>query len=344
MEEQQPTKRAKYADGIGTPISIDNIREASERISKFIHKTPILTSSSISSMVEGDRTLFFKCELFQKTGSFKIRGALNAVLSLDDGVTSVVTHSSGNHAQALAYAAKVKGIAAHIVMPEDAPQVKVNAVKGYGADVTFVECKPGAREEATKKVIEEQGSHFVHPSNEPKVICGQGTVGLEMVEQIKEMSGGELDAIIIPIGGGGLCSGVAAAAKALNPNITVIAAEPLNADDAFRSKETGTITQHDVVPNTIADGLKTTLGSNTWPIVRDLVNEIITVTEEDIQKAMRVVYERLKVVIEPSAAVGVAVVLSDAFAKKPEYESLKTIGIVLCGGNVNLDLFQSFLL
>eukprot|EP01119_Soliformovum_irregulare_P023449 TRINITY_DN817_c0_g1_i1.p1 TRINITY_DN817_c0_g1~~TRINITY_DN817_c0_g1_i1.p1 ORF type:complete len:325 (-),score=79.02 TRINITY_DN817_c0_g1_i1:33-890(-) len=275
------------------------------------------------------KQLFFKCEIFQKVGAFKFRGACNAVFQLteEDAKKGVVTHSSGNHAQALALAAKMRGIPAHIVMPSNAPQVKKNATKGYGAEI--VECEPNlaSRETTSQKVIDQTGATMIHPFNNAWIIAGQGTMALELLEEVPD-----LDAIIAPIGGGGMISGVAIAAKGIKPSIRIIAAEPKGADDAHRSKSGGVlITTH--VPNTVADGLLTTMGTLTWPIVRDLVDEVITVEEDEIKAAMRLVFERMKLVIEPSAGVGVAVALSAAF-KNADY---KKVGIVLCGGNIDLD-------
>ena len=247
--------------------------------------------------------------------------------------------------QALAWAAAAKGINAHIVMPNNSIAVKVEAVRGYGARVTFCENTKTGREDTAATVLSRlPNSAFVHPYNDPRVQCGQGTVGLELIQQVKEMTGGQsLDAVIVPIGGGGLISGVSTAVKALSPGIRVIGAEPNMAADAFRSKQSGTLCGHEgnSLPNTIADGLRTTLGSKTWPIVRDAVDEIVTVSEEEIRRWMRFVYERMKLVIEPSAAVGVAALMSPRVRGMPS--DMKRVGVVLCGGNVDVNALQELL-
>mmetsp|Transcript_9494 Transcript_9494/g.16096 ORF Transcript_9494/g.16096 Transcript_9494/m.16096 type:complete len:358 (-) Transcript_9494:247-1320(-) len=351
------------AEGDENRICLQNIQNAARTIKPFVHHTPVLTSDAISSMCGEGIILYFKCELFQKTGSFKIRGALNATLSLPKKVASVVTHSSGNHAQALAYAGKVTGRKAYIVMPKDAPPCKVAAVQGYGGTVTFVESSPLAREEGCAQLMKSTNAAFIHPSNDPKVILGQGTVGLELARQVRALAGADLDAVVVPLGGGGLTGGIAVAVKSLLPNAKIIAAEPSLADDAYRSKLAGEMVLNEGTPKTIADGLKTNLGSNTWPIIRDYVDQIITVSEDEIKRAMRIVYERLKVVIEPSAAVGVAAALSPGFpaaiGKEEDYRRREEgigrvprwrqyrplrVGLVLCGGNIDLDHFQDLIL
>jgi threonine dehydratase len=307
--------------------NLDAIREARERIERHAHKTPVLTSSTLNRLA--GRKLFFKCENLQRVGAFKFRGACNAVMKLDADVArrGVVTHSSGNHAQALALAARLRGIAAHIVMPTNAPDVKRNAVIGYGARV--VPCEPNleSRESTAREVAEETGATLIPPYDHPDVIAGQGTCGLELCEQVPE-----LEAVVVPIGGGGLVSGIAIAVKGLQPDIRVYGAEPIGADDAARSKAAGTLVpQFD--PRTIADGLRTSLGEHTWPVVRDLVDRIITVSDDEIIKAMRLCFERMKLVIEPSAAVGIAAVLADVFRSMP---GLGRVGVILTGGNVDL--------
>lgn len=307
--------------------NLDAIREARERIAPHAHKTPVLTSTTLNRLA--GRKLFFKCENLQRVGAFKFRGACNAVLKLDADVArrGVVTHSSGNHAQALALAARLRGIAAHIVMPTNAPDVKRNAVIGYGARV--VPCEPNleSRERTAREVAEETGATLIPPYDHPDVIAGQGTCGLELCEQVPE-----LEAVVVPIGGGGLVSGIAIAVKALQPDMRVYGAEPTGADDAARSKAAGTlIPQTD--PRTIADGLRTSLGEHTWPVVRDLVDRVITVSDDEIIKAMRLCFERMKLVIEPSAAVGIAAVLADVFRSMP---GLGRVGVILTGGNVDL--------
>jgi len=262
----------------------------------------------------------------------------------------VVTHSSGNHAAALALAAKLgsaktgQNIRSTIVMPDNAPTIKVNGVKGFGGDIVLVESTNEAREEMADQIVEEQDASFIHPSEDPRVIAGQGTVSVEFIEQMKEMTCHDskinasiVDAIIIPVGGGGLAAGNTIALRGLlGNNVKIILAEPEEMDDAKRSKEAGVLLGHDPTNKlkSVADGLKTTLGPNTWPIVRDLVDDIITVSEKDILCATKIIWERLKVCIEPSAGVGVAVAMGKKFKEK--YPSLDKVGIILCGGNVDI--------
>jgi threonine dehydratase len=305
--------------------TIREIREASERIEPFIHCTPVLTSSTLNRMCEAD--IFFKCENFQKVGAFKIRGATNAVFALGDEEASkgVATHSSGNHAAALALAARWRGIQAYVVMPENAPPVKKGAVADYGAEIYF--CKPTleARESELAKVVELTGATFIHPYDDYRVISGQGTAALELCEKIPD-----LDIVMTPVGGGGLLSGTAVAVRAISPKTHIIAAEPERADDAYRSFHAGRIIPVDN-PDTIADGLLTSLGDLTFPIIKRFVKEIVTVSEEEIVRAMHTMWERMKIVIEPSAAVPVAVLLA-----KRIRVSGKRIGVILSGGNVDL--------
>jgi threonine dehydratase len=303
---------------------LSDIRTAAARIAPYAHRTPILTSSAIDDMA--GRELFFKCENLQKIGAFKFRGALNAVLSLstETAARGVVTHSSGNHAQAVALAAQMRGIPATIVMPSSSPAVKQRAVAGYGARILLCEPTLAAREIDAAKVIAETGATLIHAYNEPKVIAGQGTVALEILDQVPD-----LDTLVTPVGGGGLLSGMAIAAKALQPSIQVYAGEPMGADDAARSKAAGQLIPQ-TGPNTIADGLLTSLGSNTWPVVRDLVDGIIVVEDEQIRAAMRLIWERMKLVVEPSAAVGLAAVLSGQIPGT-------RMALVLTGGNLDLD-------
>jgi threonine dehydratase len=303
----------------------ENIAAAHERIKPYIHRTPVLTSSSINKITGGN--LFFKCENFQKVGAFKFRGASNAVFSLTDEEASrgVATHSSGNHAAALALAARMRGIEAYIVMPENAPEIKKIAVAGYGANITF--CKPTleARESTLAEVVASTGATEVHPYNNFNVICGQGTAAKELIEDY-----GSFDLILAPVGGGGLLSGTAISAKHLCPDSNVIACEPAGADDAFRSFRDGKI-YPSVNPKTMADGLLTSLGSLTFAIVREKVDEVVTVSEEAIVEAMRLVWERMKIIIEPSSAVPLAAILE----KKVDVSNKKT-GIILSGGNLDL--------
>ncbi len=271
--------------------------------------------------------LFFKCENLQKVGAFKFRGACNSVFSLtqEEAINGVCTHSSGNHAAALALAARMRGIPAYIVMPENAPEIKKIAVAGYGAQITFCTPTQEARETTLKKVATKTGATEIHPYNYFNVICGQGTAAKELIEEI-----GILDIVMAPVGGGGLLSGTALSTKALQPNAWVIAAEPAGADDAFRSFYSK-ILQPSVAPKTIADGLLTSLGSLTFPIILNEVDQIVTVSEEGIVAAMRMIWERMKIIIEPSSAVPLAAILENKLEVKGQ-----KVGIILSGGNVDL--------
>jgi len=302
-----------------------DIQSAHKLIKPFIHKTPVLSSQSINQLMGCE--LFFKCENFQKVGAFKFRGAANAVFSLteEEALSGVGTHSSGNHAAALALAAKMRGIKAHIVMPSNAPEIKKIAVAGYGAQITFCEPTLKAREETLQKIGDDLKLTIVHPYNNFNVICGQGTASLELLEEI-----GSLDVVMCPVGGGGLLSGTAIATRALNPGCKVIAAEPAGADDAFRSFRDGYI-HPSVNPKTIADGLLTSLGELNFAVIQQTVDEIITTPEESIIAAMRMIWERMKIIIEPSSAVPLAVVMDNR-----EKFAGKRIGIILSGGNVEL--------
>lgn len=304
------------------------VQTAARRIAGLAHRTPVLTCSALDR--RAGRSLFFKCEQFQKSGSFKFRGASNAVFSLPDDTAwrGVVTHSSGNHAQALALAARLRGIPAHVVMPSNASLVKRRAVEEYGGRVILCEPTLAAREATAAAVLTDTGGTLIPPYDHDDVIAGQGTAALELLEQVPE-----LDALVAPVGGGGLISGLCAAAKALRPEIRVFAAEPAGADDAARSKAAGVLIPQ-IGPKTIADGLLTSLGEHTWPFVRDHVERVITVSEEEIVAAMRLTWERAKLLIEPSSAVAVAAVLSEPFRA---LAGLERVGVVLSGGNVNLD-------
>jgi threonine dehydratase/serine racemase len=309
-------------------VDFPAIGTAARRIAGLVHRTPVLTSETIDRLA--GRAVYFKCENLQKTGSFKYRGATSAVRNLDETTArrGVVTHSSGNHAQALALAARLRGIPAHIVMPRTAPAVKKAAVLGYGGNV--VECEPNLadRERVAAELVARTGGTLIPPFDHPDVIAGQGTAALELLEEVPD-----LDAVVAPVGGGGLLSGFCVASRGVNPSIRVFGAEPLGADDAARSKAAGTWVPQ-TAPNSIADGLLTSLGQLTWPIVRDQVECVVTVTEPAIVSAMRLVWERMKLVIEPSAAVGVAVVIGEEFRA---LAGVKKVGVVLCGGNVTLD-------
>jgi len=306
--------------------SRNQIEAAARRIAFGIHRTPVLSSAFFDSRF--DAGLFFKCENFQKVGAFKSRGAVNAVFSLDEKTArnGVATHSSGNHAQALARAAALRKIPAYIVMPENAPRVKINAVKGYGGMVTF--CKPTlkARESMLKKVIAQTNAVEIHPYDNLSVIEGQATAAMELLEECPD-----LDVILCPVGGGGLLSGTALAAHYFSDKTHVIACEPAGADDAFRSFKSGKLVPS-VAPKTIADGLLTSLGVITFPIIQKFVDDIVTVKEVHIIEAMRLIFERMKIVVEPSAAVPLAAVLE----KKVDVKG-KKVGIILSGGNVDLN-------
>ena len=309
-------------------VTLADVHAAAERLRGFAHVTPVMTCATIDALA--GRAVFFKCENLQKTGSFKYRGATNAVRKLDDATAArgVVTHSSGNHAQALALAAKLRGIPAAIVMPRTAAVVKKAAVLGYGG--TVIECQPtlADRERVSGEIVARTGGTLIPPFDHPDVIAGQGTACLELLADVPT-----LDAVVAPVGGGGMLSGFAVAAKGTCETIRVYGAEPQGADDAARSFASRTW-QPQLAPDSIADGLLTSLGRITWPIVRDRVDGIFTVSEAQIVAAMRLVWERMKLVIEPSAAVGVAVVLGDEFRSLP---GLPRVGVVLCGGNVTMD-------
>ena len=296
------------------------------RIKPFIHNTPVLTSSYINEITGAD--VYFKCENFQKMGAFKMRGAANAILRLSDEQKSngVVTHSSGNHAQAISLAAKKIGIKAYIVMPSNAPEIKKEAVKGYGGELIECESNLKAREAAAKDVVHSKSATFIHPSNNLDVIIGQGTVTKELIEQY-----GSFDHILVPIGGGGLIAGSALAAKYFGKNCTVIGAEPFEVDDAYRSLKSGKIETNESA-NTIADGLKTQLGDKNFPIIRNEIKSIIRITEEEIIESMKIIWERLKVICEPSCSPPLAAVL-----KNKETFRNKKVGIIISGGNVDLN-------
>ena len=307
--------------------SIDDIRAAAGRIKGVGHRTPILTSQTMDEMA--GRKLFFKCENFQKVGAFKLRGGWNAVsmLSDEEAAKGVCTHSSGNHAQAVAFSAMKRGIASYIVMPNNVPDVKLDAVKGYGANIILCEPTLEARETTLDEITKKTGAQVVHPFNNPNVIAGQGTAALEMIEDL-----GTLDAIIAPIGGGGLMSGTCIATRSLLPETKLFGAEPAGADDAYRSLKEGKIIPQ-TNPDTICDGLLTSLGEYTWNILKDHLEAIYTVTDDEVINAMRLVWERMKIIIEPSSATAVAVALKSEFKA---LEGLEKVGIILTGGNVEL--------
>jgi threonine dehydratase len=307
-------------------LDLDSIRSAHDRIRPHIHRTPVLTSSRLDAA--SGASLFFKCENFQKVGAFKARGATNAVFALDNETAQrgVATHSSGNHAAALARAAKLRGIPAHIVMPSNSSKVKVRAVEGYGGRIVFCEPNQRSREEACARVLAETGATLIHPFENENVMAGQGTIAVELLEDVPD-----LDIMLCPVGGGGVLSGTAVAAKSLRPSIKVIATEPAGADDAARSfHEHRRITQEQ--KNTIADGLRTDLGVPNFAVIERYVDGVVTVTDENIIAAMRAIWETMKIVVESSGAVGYAAILEG----KVDCQA-KRIGIILTGGNVDLD-------
>ena len=306
--------------------TLADIQQAAQRIQPLIHRTPVLTSESIDWMA-GCR-IFFKCENFQKAGAFKMRGAANAVLLLSEAERSrgVATHSSGNHGQALARAAQVAGCPAYIVMPTTAPEVKKRAVASYGAQITFCEPTLAARERTLNEVVHSTRATFIHPYNNDQVIAGQGTAALELIDDVDA-----LDIVMAPVGGGGLLSGTALATHGLLPKAHIVAGEPAGANDAYRSLQAGQIIPSES-PQTLADGLLTSLGDKTFPIIQAHVQRIITVSDEEIIAAMRLVWERMKIIIEPSCAVPLAALL-----KEKETFADQRAGIILTGGNVDLE-------
>ncbi len=306
-------------------LTLNDIRQAAERIRPYAHRTPVLTNESLNQQVGAQ--VFLKCENLQKVGAFKFRGACNAVYSLTDeeAARGVCTHSSGNHAQALALAARMRGISAYIVMPNNAPSVKKKAVAGYGGLITFCETTLEARESTLDRISFDTGANVIHPYNDERVIAGQGTAALELLEDVPD-----LDVIIAPVGGGGLLSGTSIAATETKKGIRVIAGEPEMADDAYRSMREGKIIPS-ANPKSIADGLLSSLGKLTFPIIQERVEQIITVSETGIIESMKYIWERTKIIIEPSAAVAVGVL----WEKKIDLSGLK-IGVIISGGNVDL--------
>ncbi|XP_050887763.1 serine racemase [Lathyrus oleraceus] len=316
--------KGKYA------VDISSIQEAYTRIKSYVTKTPVISSTSLDDISR--RQLYFKCENFQKSGAFKFRGACNAVFSLNDEATSkgVITHSSGNHAAALSLAAKLRGIPSYIVVPHNAPTCKVENIKRYNGKINFSEANMRSRVEVANKLCQETGAILIPSSNDGRIMSGQGTISLELLEQAPN-----IDTIVVPISGGGMLAGVALAAKVINPAIRILGAEPKGADDAAQSKAAGRIiTLRET--NTIADGLRAFLGNFTWPIVRDFVDDIIVVEDTEIIKAMKLCFHILKIVVEPSAAIGLAAVLSETFQKNPAWKDSKHIGIIVSGGNVDM--------
>lgn len=306
--------------------TLSDIKKAHQVIKPYARFTPVLRSEHVNKRTGAD--VYFKCENFQKVGAFKFRGACNAVLTLSDEEASkgVATHSSGNHAQALALAARIKGIPAYVVMPDNAPKVKVEAVQNYGAEITFCESTLESRESTLAEVVKKTGAATIHPYNDPRIIAGQGTAGIEFLE-----TNPDLNMVLTPVGGGGLLSGTALSVKSINSSIKVFGTEPEQANDAYKSFKAGKL-----IPaystNTIADGLRTSLGELPFTIIKDKVDDIVTVSEDSIIAAMRYIWERLNIIIEPSCAVPVAAI----FEEKVEVKT-KKVGIIITGGNVDLD-------
>ena len=315
----------KTVDGMMIP-EFDDVIAAHERIRPYIHRTPVLTSSYLNALTGAE--LFFKCENFQKAGAFKVRGACNAVFGLSDAEAArgVATHSSGNHALSLSYAAGRGGIPCHVVMPRTAPQAKKDAVRGYGGQIT--ECEPSttSREAVFAEVEARTGAEFVHPYNDPRVIAGQGTCSRELMEQVEG-----LEAVVAPIGGGGMISGTCLTLSNIAPGVKIYAAEPVNADDAARSFRAGHIIADDA-PDTVADGLKVPLKELTWHFVKNHVSDVLTADEDEIVEAMKLTWKRMKIVMEPSCAVPLATILKNA-----ELFRGKRVGVIITGGNVDLD-------
>ncbi|MEQ9261089.1 MAG: pyridoxal-phosphate dependent enzyme [Roseovarius sp.] len=307
-------------------LRFDDVIAAHDRIAPHIHCTPVLTSSYLDGLTGAQ--LFFKCENFQKAGAFKVRGACNAVFGLSDAAAKagVATHSSGNHALSLSYAAGRRGIPCHVVMPRTAPEAKKAAVRGYGGSITECEPSTSSREAVFAELHARTGADFVHPYNDPRVIAGQATCSRELVEQVDG-----LDAVIAPIGGGGMVSGCCLTLSNIAPGVEIYAAEPEQADDAARSFKAGHIIADDA-PVTVADGLKVPLKENTWHFVSSFVTDILTASEEEIIDAMKLTWQRMKIVMEPSCAVPLATIL-----KNPDVFRGKRVGVIITGGNVDLD-------
>ena len=304
-------------------LTFDAIREAQQRIAPHVHRTPVLTSASLDA--ELGMRVHFKCENFQKVGAFKVRGAVNAVLSLSDAAAApgVATHSSGNHAAALAYAAKIRGVRCHVVMPDTAPAIKVEAVRGYGAHVVF--CAEGQREATCATLVDGTGAAFIPPFDAPEIIAGQGTAALELLEEV-----GALDVLVAPVGGGGLLAGTALAAAGTSPGARVFGAEPEMVDDAYRSLQSGTRQPAVPRPDTWADGLKTGLGELNFDVLRAHEVQVVLVSEDDMLRAARDHLERMKIVVEPSAATALAALR----ARREEWRGLR-VGAILSGGNTD---------
>ena len=313
-------------------MSFQGIEEAFQRINSIANKTPVMTSRTLNTLFKSD--MYFKCENFQRVGTFKFRGAYNtlSLLTEKQKKQGVITHSSGNHAQALALAASLLGIQATIVMPKGAPVNKINATKGYGAEIVFCDNNLESRAQTTDKLIERNNSILIHPYDNDNIINGQGTTAFELIKEV-----GDLDLVIAPLGGGGLLSGTAIASKGLCPNALVIGVEPSIADDALKSLKAGYIIPS-TYPNTIADGLRTSISERTFKFIQKYVDQIVTVSEIEIIEAMRFLWERMKIIVEPSGAVPLAALLS-----KKILVNNKKVGAILSGGNINLEPFFQLL-
>ena len=307
-------------------VSLKDIESAHERIQPFIHRTPVLTNTSLND--ETGANLFFKCENFQKAGSFKIRGATNAVelLSNNDFNKGVATTSSGNHGAALSMAVSRRGGTTKVVMPHNTPLIKVNNVKRNGGEVVWCDPDQKYRESVLKEVVDKTGSTVIHPYNDERIIAGQGTCAKELLEDVPK-----LDAIVSPVSGGGLLSGSLIAAKTMSPSIKVYGAEPKEADDAYRSLKKGSIVANKTI-DTICDGLRAQIGTKTFPVIQELVDEIITIDEQEVVESLRMVWERLKIIVEPSCSITLALVLK----RKALFEG-QNVGLILSGGNVDLN-------
>ena len=306
-------------------VNFSDVQSAASRIEGIIARTPVVNSTEIDKLA--GRTVYMKCENLQHIGAFKFRGATNAIqLMGQEAENGICTHSSGNHGQAVALAAKQRGVPSYIVMPENAPRIKVEGVASHGAEVILCEPNLAARISTAKSVLDRTGAVFIHPFDNPNVIAGQGTAAKEMIEEC-----GGLDAILCPIGGGGLMSGTSISTKAMLPNARIFGTEPVGADDAARSLEAGSFFPQ-TGPNTICDGLLTSMGELTWPIIRDHVEKIVRVPDEEVLEAMTLIHNIFGMVVEPSGAISLAAVLREDFKKLTE---INTVGIILCGGNVD---------
>ena len=317
-------------------VGLKQIKIAADIIKPFIHRTPIQTSEYFNKATS--REIYFKCETFQKSGAFKIRGATYAIHSILKNFAGgrkpiIVTHSSGNHAQAVALASRINNVKAIVVMPSTSPKVKKDAVRNYGAEIVESDPSQEGREAAANRLMKEIGDDavFLPSSNDVNIITGQGTMALEMLEDVPD-----LDAILVPVSGGGMLSGISIAAKGINPKIKIFATEPINADDCAKSFAAKRRIPNKEPPQTIADGLKMSIGDVTWPIIKEHITGVVTVSEDEIVSAMKLVFERMKLVVEPSGAVGVAALFSKDF-KENHLQNLKKVGVILCGGNVDVE-------